>query len=97
MGPAIRENVSCDIDYGVSLSLVVIDICLLHFLHIFHYGKMELWRSSEFRARYSRTLTLDTRWFRKGLNSIAICYCFMFCDVKIIIFVICTKNCKLLF
>jgi hypothetical protein len=42
MCPAIRENVSCDIHYGVSLSVVVIDICLLHFLFIFHCGKMEL-------------------------------------------------------
>jgi hypothetical protein len=38
MSPANRENVSCDIDYCVSLSLVI-DICLLHFLHIFQYGK----------------------------------------------------------
>jgi hypothetical protein len=48
-GPAIRKNVSCDINYGVSLSLVI-DICLLHFLHIFHFGKMEFWRRREFRS-----------------------------------------------
>jgi hypothetical protein len=28
IGPAIRKNVSCDIDYGVSLSLIILDICL---------------------------------------------------------------------
>jgi hypothetical protein len=50
IGFAIRENVPCEIDYGVSLSLVVIEIYLLHFLYIFHYGKMELWRSKEFRS-----------------------------------------------
>ena len=49
VGPAIRENVSCDIDYGVSLSLVIY-ICLLHFLCIFHFGKMELWRRRKFRS-----------------------------------------------
>ena len=48
IGPAIRENVSCDIDYGFSLSLVI-DICLLHFLNTFYFGKMELWRREEFR------------------------------------------------
>jgi hypothetical protein len=50
MSPAIRENVSCEIDYGVSLSLVVMNICLLYFLYyIFHYGKMEPWKRREFR------------------------------------------------
>ena len=113
IGPANRENVSCDIDYCVSLSLVI-DICLLHFLYIFHYGKMEFWRRREFRSSDSmcswrgrrdedsvhvarktkitcscrRTLTLDTRRFRKGLNSV-ICnllLLYVLCDVKIVIF-----------
>jgi hypothetical protein len=43
MSPAIRENESYKIDYGFSLSLVVIDICLLHFLHI--YFTLEKWGS----------------------------------------------------
>jgi hypothetical protein len=39
-GPAICQNVSCNIDYGVSLSLVIY-IFLLHFLHIY----ISIWKN----------------------------------------------------
>ena len=49
VGPAIRENVFCDIDYGVSLSLVI-DICLiLHFLCI-SLWENEALETQEFRS-----------------------------------------------
>ena len=49
VGPAIRENVFCDIDYGVSLSLVI-NICLiLHFLCI-SLWENEALETQEFRS-----------------------------------------------
>jgi hypothetical protein len=51
MSPAICENVSCNIDYGVSLSLAVIDYILIIAYYIlciyFTMEKMELWSSGD--------------------------------------------------